>query len=332
MTQIRSTLAIAMIAVSATPAFAAIVNQTANNGLGTSGFNSSLGWSDAAAPSAANDYVSQGFLLRTPSVAGSYTFAGNSLLVGGGIGGGAFTPGVANNNAFLNKTPTGNTITVNNLILNGSSIRDGQSSAENWTLAGGLSVVGLGGNLICQETFNLNSTISGSAPLYIGDFGNTDLARVVKIGSSANTYNGTITMMGTAANRSRLTFNDNSLMNFVIGASGINNTITRSGALSGTLQLDGDFGINLSGAGVNVGDSWSLVNAAGLAETYGATFSILGFSDIGGDTWRGYANGVTYEFSEPTGLLMVTVPEPSSMSLLAGGIAAIIGYRRSRKA
>jgi hypothetical protein len=331
MTQIRSTLAVALIAAAASQAFAATVNLTANNGLGTSSLNSSLAWSDAAAPSAANDYVTQGFLLRTPSVAGSYTFAGNSLLAGGGVGGGVFTPGLANNNAFLNKTPTGNTITVNNLILNGSSIRDGQSSAENWTLAGGLSVVGVGGNLICQETFNLNSTISGSAPLYIGDFGNTDLGRVVKIGSSANTYNGTITMMGTAANRSRLTFNDNSLMNFIIGASGINNAITRSGALSGTLLLDGDFGIDLSGAGNTIGDNWSLVNAAGLAETYGATFSVLGFTDIGGDLWQTSANGATYEFSEGTGLLTV-IPEPASASLLIAGAAALIAQRRARRA
>jgi hypothetical protein len=331
MTQIRSTLAVALIAAAATSASAVTVNLTANNAIGASSFNANLSWSPAGAPSAGNDYVTQGFLLRTPSTAGSYTFAGDSLLVGGGVGGGAFTPGLANNNAFLNKTPTGNTITVNNLILNGSSIRDGQSSVENWTLAGGLSVVGVGGNLICQETFNLNSTISGSAPLYIGDFGNTDVGRVVKIGSSLNTYNGTITMMGTAANRSRLTFIDNSLMNFTIGASGINNAINRSGALSGTLQLDGDFAINLSGAGNTIGDNWLLVDNANLAETFSTTFTVAGFSDIGGDLWQTSANGATYQFSEGTGILSV-VPEPGTASLLALGAMALFAQRRARRA
>jgi hypothetical protein len=331
MTQIRSTLAVALFAAAATSASAATVNLTANNGIGTSGFNAATGWSPAGAPSAGNDYVTQGFLLRTPSAAGSYTFAGDSLLVGGGVGGGAFTPGLVNNNSFLNKTPSGAVITVNNMILNASAIRDGQSSVENWTLQGNLLVTGLGGNLAAQETFNLNSVISGSAPLYIADFGNTDVGRIVKIGSSLNTYNGTITMMGTAANRSRLTFIDNSLMNFTIGASGINNAINRSGALSGTLQLDGDFGINLSGAGNTIGDNWLLVDNANLAETYSSTFTVLGFSDIGGDIWQTSANGATYQFSEGTGILSV-VPEPASASLLVAGAAALIAQRRARRA
>lgn len=332
MTKLRSALVMALAAISATPAMAATVNLTANNAVGTTSFNNNLAWSPAGAPTAGNDYVTQGFLLRTPSVAGSYTFAGDSLLAGGGVGGGAFAPGTLNNNAFLNKTPSGAVITVNNLILNGSSIRDGQGSAENWTLNGNLSVTGLGGNLGTQETFNLNSVISGSAPLYIADNGSGEASRVVKIGSSLNTYNGSITMMGLAAtpSRSRLTFLDNSLMNFTIGASGVNNSINRSGALTGTVQFDGDFAMNLTGAGNTIGNSWLLVDNANLAETFSATFTVVGFTDMGGDLWQTSANGATYEFSELTGVLSV-VPEPTSMSLLMGGVAAAIGYRRSRK-
>ncbi len=333
MTQNRFTLALALVAISASPVLAATVNLTANNGLGTSGFNAATGWSDAAAPSAANDYVTQGYLLRTPSAAGSYTFAGNSLFVGGGNGGGAnpFTPGLVNNNSFLNKTPSGAVITVNNMILNGSAIRDGQSSAENWTLQGNLLVTGLGGNLAAQETFNLNSVISGSAPLYIADFGNTDASRVVKIGSSLNTYNGTITMMGSAANRSRLTFIDNSLMNFTVGASGVNNTINRSGSLSGTVLFDGDFAIDLNSAGNTVGDTWSLVDNANLAETFSSTFTVLGFYDIGGNEWLKNANGVNYLFSESTGALTV-IPEPGAASIAGLGFVALLALRRLRRA
>ncbi len=331
MTQNRFTLALALVAISASPALAATVNLTNNNASGTTSFNTSLAWSDAAAPSAANDYVTQGYLIRTPTAAGSYTFAGNSLLVGGGSGGGAFVPGAVGNNAFLNKTPTGAIITVNNMILNGSSIRDGQGSTDNWTLNGNLLVTGLGGTLACQETFNLNSVISGSAPLYIADFGNTDASRVVKIGSSLNTYNGTITMMGSAANRSRLTFIDNSLMNFTIGASGVNNTINRSGSLSGTVQFDGDFAIDLSSAGNTVGDTWSLVDNANLAETFSSTFTVLGFYDIGGNEWLKNANGVNYLFSESTGALTV-IPEPGAASIAGLGFVALLALRRLRRA
>lgn len=331
MTQNRFTLALALVAISASPALAATVTMNANDAVNTTSFNSNLHWSDGLAPSGANDYQTLGWLLRTPNVAGSYTFGGNSLLIGGGVNGGPFTPGVLNNNAFLNKTPGSAVITVNNMTLNGSSIRDGQGSSENWTLNGNLLVTGLGGNLGTQETFNLNAVISGSAPLYIGDNGSGEATRVVKIGSALNTYNGSITLMGSTAARSRLTFIDNSLMNFTIGASGVNNTINRSGSLSGTVLFDGDFAIDLSSAGNTVGDTWSLVDNANLAETFSGTFTVLGFYDIGGNEWLKNANGVNYLFSESTGALTV-IPEPGAASIAGLGFVALLALRRLRRA
>jgi hypothetical protein len=103
------------------------VNLTANDSFGVSSFNSAGIWSDGFAPTGWNEYSTVGYLLRTPSVAGNYTFAGASLTIGGGDGGGAnpfLTNGQVNLNCLLNKTPSGPIITVKDLILDAGTIRD----------------------------------------------------------------------------------------------------------------------------------------------------------------------------------------------------------------
>lgn len=305
------------------PALAALVSMTAIDTAGTTSFNAGLHWSDALAPSAGNDYTTLGYLLRTPNVAGNYTFAGDSLWVGGGNGGAIFAPGVANNNALINKTPTGTgvIITVNNLTLDGSSIRDGMGSADVWSIAGNILVTANGGNFINQCRMNVDSVLSGSGPLYVGDNGNGDATRITYIDSALNTYNGSITLMGSADARARLNFADNSLMNFVIGASGVNNKISGTG----TLTLNGDFKLDLTGASTNVGDSWTIAGAT--SQTFSDTFTVLGFVDIGGNLWDKTANGALYEFSESDGKLIV-IPEPATMVLLGLGSLALLRRRK----
>lgn len=294
---------------------------TANDASGTTSFNVAGHWSDALAPYAGNTYSTLGYLLRTPSTAGNYTFAGDSLTVGGGNGGATFSPGVANNNAFINKTPTSPVITVNNLILDASSIRDGMGSSDTWILAGNIFVTANGGNLICQERFNVDSVISGSGPLYIGSNGSGEAARTIYINSPLNTYNGSITLMGASANYSRLTFSDNSLMNFTIGASGANNSISGTG----TAVFNGDFVFDLSGASSTWGSSWNIVNVSSLTGTFGDTFTVAGFTDMG-TYWTTSANGTTYTFNEATGVLYI--PEPGTGALLLGGLGLLLGRRR----
>jgi hypothetical protein len=294
---------------------------TANDAAGTTSFNVAGHWSDGLAPYAGNGYSTLGYLLRTPSAAGNYTFAGDSLTVGGGTGGGAFSPGVANNNAFINKTPTAPIVTVNNLILDGSSIRDGMGSSESWTLAGHIFVTPNGGNLICQERFNVDSAISGSGPLYIGDNGSGEAARTVYINSPLNTYNGSITLMGSSADRARITFASNSVMNFTIGASGVNNAILGTG----TAAFNGNFAFNLAGASYTWGSSWNIVNVGGVATTFGDTFTVSGFTDMG-TYWTTLVNGTTYTFNELTGVL--SIPEPGTGVLLMGGLGLFLALRR----
>jgi hypothetical protein len=298
-------------------ALAVSVTLTANDGMGTTSFNAAGKWSDGLAPSAGNGYSTLGYLLRTPSVTGNYTFAGNSLTVGGGNGGGAnpfLTTGGVNNNSLINKTPTGTgvIITVNNLILDAGYIRDGMGSADVWTVAGNISVTANGGGFGNQCRLNVDSAISGSGTLYCADNGSGEVARTTYINSGLNTYNGNIQLLGTTAERSRIFFSDNSLMNFIIGASGVNNSISGTG----TATFEGDFNFNLTGASTNFGDNWKIVSATGIFND--ATFTVNGFTSIGGGLWTRSANGATYRFNESVGTLTV-IPEPATIALLALG-------------
>jgi hypothetical protein len=311
-------MVVSLFSMQALAADAVMISNDTNSA--TTSFNSDvqLRWSPAGAPVAGKTYSTGGWLMRTPTTAGNYTFAGDSLTVGGGVGGGAFlTNGSVNNNCLINKTPgTTTVITVNNLILDGSYIRDGQGSSDVWAIAGNINVTANGGGFANQCRLNVDSAISGSGNLYLADNGNGEVARSTYIRSALNTYNGTITLLGTTAVRSRLNFTDDSMMNFVIGASGVNNKITVGTGKMGTVNFDGDFFIDLTGAGVNVGDSWALASVT--SQTFGATFSVVGFADMGDNTWRKNTNGAWYEFSETTGALSV-IPEPATMLLLGLG-------------
>ncbi|MBP8606429.1 MAG: PEP-CTERM sorting domain-containing protein [Phycisphaerae bacterium] len=294
----------------------AVVVMTGNDAMGTSSFNSAGKWDDGLAPSAGKDYSTVGYLLRTPSTAGSYTFAGDSLTVGGGTGGGSnpfLTNGSVNNNALLNKTPSNPTITVNNLILDAGYIRDGMGSGDTWTIAGAIYVTNNGGGFANQCRLNVDSVISGSGTLYIADNGSGEASRTTYINSSLNTYNGSIKLVGSSAARSRITFSDNSRMNFVIGAAGISNSISGTG----TAVFNGDFYFDLTGASFAIGDSWTIASV--VSQTFGDTFTVAGFTDIDGTLWRASANGAVYEFSEATGTLSVVIPEPATLCLLALG-------------
>jgi hypothetical protein len=320
------------ISVQALAANAVMTGNDTNSA--TTSFNSDvqLKWNPAGAPSAGNAYSTNGYLMRTPSTTGSYTFAGDSLTVGrganpvgtAGYSADAFnTNGVNNNNSLMNKTPTGAgvTITVNNLILDAGSIRDGMGSADVWTLAGNIYVTANGGAIGNQCRLNVASVLSGSGNLYINDAGNTDVNRATWINSSQNTYNGSIKMVGQAANKSRLNFADDSRMNFVIGLSGINNSVYGTG----TAAFNGDFYFDLSGASTNFGDSWTIASVT--AQTFGSTFTVAGFTNTAASNWRTTANGANYLFSTTTGILKV-VPEPATMMLLGLGSLALLRKKR----
>jgi hypothetical protein len=94
---------------------------------------------------------------------------------------------------------------------------------------------------------------------------------------------------------------DNAQLKFVLGAaSAVNNTL----AGSGTATLDGDFVIDTSAADALSSGTWTLENVSTLAGAYGASFTVVGFTDAGSNKWT-KPNGPTeqYTFDETTGVL-----------------------------
>ncbi len=320
---------LAILVVAPISSRAATVTLTNNDALGTSSLNAPGNWNNGAAPSSGNNYVTAGYLLRTPTSGATITFAGDSLRVGAGSGGGTFSPVTPNNNALLYKLAS-QTIIVTNLILDGSQIRDGNGDGQWAAINGNIFVTAAGGAFMAQATNVVNAALSGSSVIYIGDNGSGGAGRIVMFTSPFNTFTGDLVLTNSSNNatRSRLDLASGSVWNFVIGAPGVNNKIFGNG----TLRLSGAFNIDLTGASTGLGDSWQLVGPsnANFVTTYNPSFSVNGFTDMGNDLWQKSANGTVYEFSELTGLLTV-IPEPSSVALVLCGIAGLFASRRFRK-
>ncbi len=240
---------------------------------------------------------------------------GNLILNGGTLQNSAL-------HTLANNVQVGGNFTVGSATSNGSITLSGAvlltGTGVTRTITGGFTGAVSAGNNTLTLSGNITEAGAGNGLL----FNNTSVTTVVLSGN--NTYTG-----NTIVNGGNLTLSDNAGLKFVIGANGVNNQLTGTG----TVQLDGDFTFDLSGAGTALGNSWNIVNVAGLAETFAGTFTVSGFNDIGGNLWEAtnVNGGRTYQFSEATGLLSVTaVPEPATWALLAFSLTTVMVLRRRR--
>ena len=145
---------------------AANINMTGSDGFGATSFNAGLNWAGGLAPTAGNNYFTAGFLLRTPTTSGNFTFAGDSL---------TFQPNSTANSTAMNlKGSSPSTITINNCTNAGGVIGNGNGGAT-YTLAGNMFIsaptaFGLGGD--GGRFLIIGSALSGSAAITNGFVGN----------------------------------------------------------------------------------------------------------------------------------------------------------------
>lgn len=194
------------------------------------------------------------------------------------------------------------------------------------------------GQLVLSNA-NLHLVNNGSGSLTIGaeivqsgtSITNGDKYDVVKDGSgqvwirtSLKHYGNTVVQAG------MLSFNDLGSITFRIGENGVNNKITGGGSFTS----NGEFLIDLTGAGTTAGESWTLVDSVLHSVAYGNLFNVkstLGDFTKEGSLWTISENNTLYQFSQDTGMLTVVVPEPSSAFLLGFGVLALVFVRSKRR-
>ncbi len=266
------------------PATAVFLN--ADDAFGDSSFTTGLNWSDGQAPGSGKDYFTGPYRIRIPEGnTEDLTFGGDSLRVtGGGL--------------FSYKGAAGTiVITVDDLILDGGMIEHIDGSLDHFQLEGGLTIAAGGGIIDSRQgPITIASTLSGTGDLNIRSAQGHGYATTM-FSLPGNDFRGNILLSNSAI----LILDEDAYLVFAPGADGATNGI--SGTANETLSLNGRLVFDLDNAGSDVGDSWQIVDSASLNVTYGDSFQVDGFSNVG-PLW---ISG-SYAFSEVTGVLEVIDP------------------------
>ena len=232
--------------------------------------------------------------------------------------------------------------TSGQVILSGVNTYDGGTSITGGTLAvtaagrlydfgiiaiSGGGIYDVGGPDTVGDVTLTNGTIRGGGVLNASSYAveqgiiSTPLAGT---GTITKDTSGTVTLAGVntaisdiVINGGSLVLADNAKLNFAI-----NGLSTTSITGTGAVTLDGDFGINLSLADLTPGNTWTLVDAATLTESFGANFNIPGFTEAA-NVWTKVDGLNTWTFTEATGVLKLNGPAGYSSWITGFGLPAI---------
>lgn len=167
------------------------------------------------------------------------------------------------------------------------------------------------------DTLTVSGIISGS-----GAAGVTKTSAGSLILSGVNTYTG-----NTKIWNGIVTLVDDAQLTFVPTTNGVNNTVNGAAGAAGTLNLDGDIYLDLSGADTTDLNSWLLIDDSILAAVvYGGTFSVNSSVGVFAETvldngiWQKVDGDNTWTFDEASGTL--TVASASAFSAWATSTGA----------
>ncbi|MGC4017710.1 MAG: autotransporter-associated beta strand repeat-containing protein [Luteolibacter sp.] len=237
--------------------------------------------------------------IRTNGRINYQTLADNGTASSFGDGGSTLSnlTTITNNSTVLTNVGAGGS--TNRAITYGSGGTPGITLVNNGTG----TVQFLGTTAIAPNAvFTLDGSFTGGSNTFAQPIGGATTS-LVKSGNSTwvlagvNTYEGNTTI-----NAGTLKLQDNAQLKFIISATnGVSNHITGAGSL----EVDGDFNIDttLADASALTSGSWVLES---VPSTYGATFSVIGFNDAGGNTWTKTVGEKTYLFNETTGTLTLS--------------------------
>ncbi len=222
---------------------------------------------------------------------------------------------------------------LNGLTLNGGTVEAvgvGNADWGNFHLTGNVTATGtsnLNGDIALRAS-NVDFFTDTGATLNVGGVMHNGAffgiysgvpASVSKSGdgtmvlSAANTYTGSTTVDG-----GTLVLADNAQLKFVVTDAPAANMVTGTG----TATFNGDFNIDTSGVAGSNGGIWLLVDRASLnGESFGSTFSVIGFTDSNDDgIWLMTDPKGNWSFDEASGELTLDVGSDYDDWVTANGV------------